>query len=198
MLTQSEIKYNRLMEKSEELFMQFGYKAVSMDQIAEAAGISKMTIYRYFSSKQDLFLEVLKLIMDKAYKQLEDEISKVDGTLDKINTLFHFNMETSKQYSFAFFQDVMDNQYILDKVMKRKKTAVRSIFEDIIRSGIEKGEVRKLDETFTANILMSLIDGITNNFLNEVTNKEELESFAEKFYDFLKHGLLGGKKSDNG
>ena len=52
MISQSEIKYNRMMEKAKELFFEFGYRATSMDQIAEESGISKMTIYRYFSSKE--------------------------------------------------------------------------------------------------------------------------------------------------
>lgn len=63
MISQSEIKYNRLMEKAEELFISLGYKGVSMDQIAKEAGISKMTIYKYFSSKEELFVKDRKSVV---------------------------------------------------------------------------------------------------------------------------------------
>lgn len=194
MLTQSEIKYNRLMEKSEELFIQLGYKAVSMDEIAEAAGISKMTIYKYFSSKEELFFTVLQVIMDKTYEYLKNEINKVDGTLEKINAMLTFNIEYSQKYSLAFYKDIMSDPKISNKVMEQKKIMSKAVFEDIIKNGMEIGDIRKVDEAFIANILIALIDGFGNGYFEEIKDKEDLEKFAEKFYDFLKYGLLGGKE----
>lgn len=198
MLTQSQIKYNKLMEKSEELFIQLGYKSVSMDQIAEAAGISKMTIYKYFSSKEELFLEVLQIVMDKSYEYLQNEINKVEGTLEKINAMLTFNIEYSQQYSLAFYKDIMSDPNIYNKIMEEKKKMTSTVFEDIIKSGMEKGDIRKVDEAFISNILIALVDGLGNGYFKEVTNKEDIEDFAEKFYDFLKYGLLGGKSQNNG
>lgn len=193
MLSQSEIKYNRLMEKAEELFTGLGYKAVSMDQIAEAAGISKMTIYKYFSSKEELFLSVLQSITEKTYKDLEDRVKSVDGTLEKIDILLSFTMEYTKQYSFAFYKDIMDTTYIAEKMMQEKKKMSNILFQNIIRNGIERGEIRNVDETFIATMLIALIDGLGGSVFDKITCKKEIEDFAEKFYDFLKYGLLGGK-----
>ncbi len=194
MLTQSEIKYNRLMEKSEELFIQLGYKAVSMDQIAEAAGISKMTIYKYFSSKEELVLTVLQAVIDKTYEYLKNEINKVDETVEKINTMLTFNREYSQKYSLAFYKDIINDPKISNKIMEQKKIMSKAIFEDIIKSGIERGDIRKVDEAFIANILIVLIEGIGSGYFEEIKGKEEIDSFVEKFYDFLKYGLLGGKE----
>lgn len=193
MSSSREIKYNRLMEKAEELFIQLGYKSVSMDQIAEAAGISKMTIYKYFPSKEELFFSILQSITERTYTQLEERVKSVDGTLEKIDVLLSFTMEYSKQYSFAFYKDIMDNPYIAEKLMQEKKKMSNKLFKDIVRSGINTGQIRNVDESFIANMLMALIDSISTNFFNKMTCKEELEDFAEKFYDFLKYGLLGGK-----
>lgn len=85
MLTQSEIKYRRLMEKAEELFVKRGYKAVTMDEIAKKAGISKMTIYGHFSSKEELFLEVVLSLMDRSYLFIENKIKEISGVLGKIH-----------------------------------------------------------------------------------------------------------------
>ena len=57
MANQSQKKFDRLMEKSKELFWKYGYNGVSVDQIAKEAGISKMTIYKHFSSKEDLLFK---------------------------------------------------------------------------------------------------------------------------------------------
>lgn len=194
MISQSEKKYNRLMEKAEELFIGLGYKAVSMDQIAEAAGISKMTIYRYFPSKEELFIETILSLADRIFLNIKEELKTIDGTLEKIDFLLNFGIEYSKKYSFALYKDIMENPYILDKIMKKKISMTKDIFRDIIRKGIGRGEIREVDEDFISHMLIILIEGIGKSYFNKITCNEELENLAENFYDFLKYGLLRGKE----
>lgn len=192
MTTQSEIKYNRLMKKAEELFISLGYKAVSMEEIAEAAGISKMTIYKHFSSKEDLFIEVVLTIANRTYTSLENEMGKVPDALGKINYLMQFNQTASKDYSLAFYKDVMSTPYIMEKLMKEKYRMSRILFEKIIREGIEKGEIRKVDINFITDMLIMIIGRFGEQFISKLESKEEIDKIIEHFYDFLKYGLLGG------
>ena len=193
MTNQSEVKYNRLMEKAESLFIEYGYKSVSMNQIAEAAGISKMTIYKYFPTKEELFISVLQLLMDKSYDYIDDRLKNIEGIIEKIDELLKYGIESSRNYSLVFYKDIMDNPIISAKVLQEKKRKSKEIFIDIIRTGKKRGEVRDVDEVFMANMLMALIDGTTANILNNIHDMKDIEDFAEKFYDFLKYGLLGGK-----
>lgn len=193
MTNQSEVKYNRLMEKAESLFIEYGYKSVSMNQIAEAAGISKMTIYKYFPTKEELFMSVLQLLMDKSYDYIDDRLKNIEGIIEKIDELLKYGIESSRNYSLVFYKDIMDNPIISAKVLQEKKRKSKEIFIDIIRTGKRRGEVRDVDEVFMANMLMALIDGTTANILNNIHDMKDIEDFAEKFYDFLKYGLLGGK-----
>jgi AcrR family transcriptional regulator len=179
------------MEKAEELFCKLGYKSVSMDEIADAAGISKMTIYKYFSSKEDLFIKVVESVSDNAYLKLESLINEVDGTIEKIDALLNFSLDSLRFFSVAFYKDVMDNQYIAKKLIENKKTMSKKIFMDIIEEGIGKGEVRKLDVEFVAEFLNIMIDGMLTNYSELITSEVELKDFCNNFYDFLKYGLLG-------
>lgn len=194
MARQSEIKYQRLMEKAETFFIKFGYKAVSMDKIAAAAGISKMTIYKHFPSKEELFIKVLQGIMERTFDYVKEEVEKIEGTMEKINFLFHYNLQSTKEYTLAFYKDIMENQYFLELAMKEKKRFARSIFEGIIKDGIERGEIRQVDVSFMADMLMALIDGISRDFFRHIHHDEALQDFIKKLYDFLKYGLFGGKE----
>ena len=91
----------------------------------------------------------------------------------------------------ALYKDILDNPYIYDAIIKEKKIMSRIIFEDIIREGMKKGEIRNIDGTFVANMLIALIDGMDKSIFNNINSKEDMEDFTEKFYDFLKYGLLG-------
>ncbi|WFA08564.1 TetR/AcrR family transcriptional regulator [Tissierella sp. Yu-01] len=191
MATQSEIKYDRLMEKAEELFCQLGYKAVSMDEIAAAAGISKMTIYKYFSSKEDLFFKVVESVSDRAYIKLENLITNVDGTIEKIDAMLNFSLDITNLFSVVFYKDVMENKYIAEKLVETKKIKSRKIFTEIITNGIEKGEIRNIDVEFIAELLNIIIDGLLRNHSGIIASEESIKYFSERFYDFLKYGLLG-------
>lgn len=193
MATQSEIKYKRLMEKAEELFIKLGYKAVSMDDIAEAAGISKMTIYKHFPSKEKLFLEVVLSLMDRVSAMLKEEMKKIPGTLEKINFMMNHNLKASKDYSFAFYKDAMEIPYVTEKLLEKKYRMGREIFEWIIREGVEKGEIRKVNVSFATDMLLMMIEGFAQKGFAEINSQEDLDAFTEDFYDFLKYGLLGGK-----
>ncbi|AOY78138.1 TetR/AcrR family transcriptional regulator [Clostridium formicaceticum] len=194
MTTQSEIKYNRLMEKAEELFAKLGYKAVSMDEIAEAAGISKMTIYKHFSSKEALFMEVVLSMMQKGTALIEEEMGKIPGTLEKIDFLMSYNMEASKNYSLAFYKDVMSIPYVTEKLLEEKYRISRIMFERIIKEGVEKGEIREVNVSFIVDMLIMMVETFGEKYFNKINTKEEIEGITSAFYDFLKYGLLGGKR----
>src|ERR1700731_406293 len=56
----------RILAAAGELFYRHGIRAVGVDSIAEAAGTNKMTLYRHFTSKDELVAEYLRRLADKA------------------------------------------------------------------------------------------------------------------------------------
>src|SRR5271167_1319308 len=57
-----------IVEAAERLFLQRGFGSVSMDELAEAAGVARRTLYNQFSSKEEIFREMLLRVSG----QLED------------------------------------------------------------------------------------------------------------------------------
>jgi len=53
-----EIK-ERIITKAEEMFLQFGYSKVKMEEVAGGLGISKKTLYKFFPSKENLIREIV-------------------------------------------------------------------------------------------------------------------------------------------
>jgi AcrR family transcriptional regulator len=51
----------RIREKAHGLFMQFGLRSVSMDDIANSLGMSKKTIYQYYADKDELIVAVIEV-----------------------------------------------------------------------------------------------------------------------------------------
>jgi AcrR family transcriptional regulator len=50
----------RILHEAYRKFIEYGYAAVSMQQIAGSAGVTKATLYHHFRDKEDLFFEVMR------------------------------------------------------------------------------------------------------------------------------------------
>lgn len=71
-----------------DLFVRDGFDA-GMDQIAATAGVSKVTVYNHFGSKEDLFTEVVGQAMDEAHTTMAEVRAGLAGTRDIRDALLH-------------------------------------------------------------------------------------------------------------
>lgn len=71
-----------LVEAASELFAEHGYEGVSLDRVAESAGVTKVIVYRHFGSKKDLYLQLLASHRDELLGTLAHGMS-AGGTLQQ-------------------------------------------------------------------------------------------------------------------
>lgn len=187
---QSEKKLKRLMEKSEELFVKYGYSAVTIDQIANEAGISKMTIYKYFRSKEDLFIEAFKKHIDYHINSIEQAVKSKYHTVDKIEFMYNYSMSLAKEYPELLLRDIMEKKSLFEKVSAIKLEKVLPLWKYILEDGIGKGEIRQFDIGFLSQLLMNMPNVVKN--MDFFGSKDEMIKFIGDFMNFIKYGLLGG------
>jgi TetR/AcrR family transcriptional repressor of mexJK operon len=70
-------KFDQVLEGAREIFMRDGFEGASVDDIARAAGVSKATLYSYFSDKRLLFSEVARL---ECNRQAEEALEVIGTT----------------------------------------------------------------------------------------------------------------------
>lgn len=75
-----EMKEDAILKAAKKLITKYGYKKVSMDEIALEAGVTKKTVYSYFDSKEELLNALIRKELEKMKKELE-EIEKQNGDL---------------------------------------------------------------------------------------------------------------------
>ena len=104
---------NKIIASSIECLQTYGLK-FSVDLLAEKMQISKKTIYKHFSSKEELSLEIFKSF----YTQLKNDIEKVMGEMvayeDKIEKLLLLYFESTKMHNDELF-----NKYNLNENLKK-------------------------------------------------------------------------------
>ena len=91
------MKKEQIIEAARKLFYQFGFKKVSMDEIAREAGVTKKTIYMYFNSKEEL----LKYFIEEEIKEMRQIVEEVESMnldfFDTVNTAIYRLLQYRKE-----------------------------------------------------------------------------------------------------
>lgn len=75
-------KRRAILDAAERAFLSSGYSVVTVDAVAERAGVSKQTVYAHFGSKQALFIELVTSMTREAGDQLDDDPPHLDDAHD--------------------------------------------------------------------------------------------------------------------
>ena len=111
----------------EELFLRFGIKSVSMDDVAADLGISKKTLYQMVESKDDLVVKVLEHHITREKSQFKELASQAVNALDEILILMDCNSQDLSQMKSNVVYDLQKyhrkawelmQQYQFDFVIK--------------------------------------------------------------------------------
>lgn len=188
MATQQEIKRQRLLEQAERLFLEKGFKAVTMEEMAAAAGISKMTIYNQFQSKENLFAEINLILIRRFNREVEQAVGKETNTFDRLRVYFEKGQGTADQISTAYFKDVYEMPYLIQAITAYKRETTLQILLDILDEGARCGEIREGDQTFVVHLLDVLTAGMMQ--LLPTMKDQEMMAFNFQLFDFIQRGLL--------
>jgi AcrR family transcriptional regulator len=147
-------------------FHRTGYYLTTMDDIVVESGLSKGTLYWYFSSKQDLFVSMLRQVMEP-FGQAMASIATCEGSaagkLRDCLALFRTEMVEVGPY-FGIMMETWaltrhDEQ--VEDVIREIYTPYADLMTHIVQEGVSDGEFEVGSPKGTALVLLALFDGIT-------------------------------------
>jgi AcrR family transcriptional regulator len=184
----------RITEKAHELFMRYGVRSVSMDDIAAQLGMSKKTLYQYYTDKEELVDAVLSLFLENNRKQCidgreraENAIHEVFQAFDMMQEMFS-NMNPSmvfelEKYHTAVYKKIQHHKYVF--------------LYQVLKQNLEKGIKEELYRPeINVDILTRFrIESMMLAFNSEVfpTNRTQLISIQEEILEHFIYGLATPK-----
>jgi AcrR family transcriptional regulator len=165
-LNLNDPKLLSILERTVELFYEFGIRNLNMDDISRNLGISKKTLYQYVNSKEDL-IERLFYFDEMKWS---NEMAKVDkGDLNAIEILIQVSMivfrELGKMNAKIKFELMKYYEPIFQRFMVRRQNQIFSQLSSNIERGIQEGLYRK-------DIKTELVAGLYVRNLVEMHNKD--------------------------
>jgi AcrR family transcriptional regulator len=138
----SRRSYQALLDAAEELFSAQGYDAVGTPEIAEKAGVSVGTFYRYFDDKHEVYLEIMRRTMVAAYNE----------TIERL---------TPEQFvGRARHETISEACAILFDHVLRRPQLTRSFMEMSLRDP-QVAELRRAFEQVAVQRIGALIEAVT-------------------------------------
>ncbi|HVK60685.1 MAG TPA: TetR/AcrR family transcriptional regulator [Bdellovibrionales bacterium] len=84
-MTKGERTRQRIIEVSAPVFNRYGFETTSMSQLMEVTGLEKGGLYRHFSSKEEIALEVFKYSEEKIYGPVFAALEKIEDPVDRLH-----------------------------------------------------------------------------------------------------------------
>ncbi len=147
-----------------KLLLERGYGRVSLDAVAADAGVSKATIYHYFSNKDDLLTQSLSRRMAEKQDELAQQVATTGGSAsDRLRTYLRAFWNRSAAPQSALWQQLLANEIVSDAPDVFAAWAHglidrwRSV-ERLIRDGQRLGEFRRdVDAAVAARTIVSAL-----------------------------------------
>ena len=125
------------------LFTDYGYKKVSMEEIASKAGVTKKTIYNYFHDKEELFEYFIKEELEKMTEVFEENLKEEKSFSERITKGLKEILIFRKNSDFirTIMKDISGNTNFISQYDE----AVINYLEEKINIAISKKEIKKCD-----------------------------------------------------
>ncbi len=176
----------KILEKAEELFLTFGFKSVTMDDIASKMGISKKTIYAHFNNKTQLVKETSLKVFENISQGIDCICSLNKNPIEEIFEIKKMVLEqlkgekTSPQYQLYKYYPEIHNT-----LKKKQFDIMQDCVLDNITKGVSQGLYRSdLNIDFVSRIYFLGITGIKDNdlFPSKIFSKKQLMEYYLEYH----------------
>ena len=175
-----------IINAARELFKNYGYKKVSMEEIAKEAKVTKKTVYSYFKDKESLFEYFIDEELETVKETIEGIESKELPFIKRISKILFYALNFKEKN--GLFKAISNDKdlSLLTKLKKKYDDIILKYIEDKIVKEIEKSTIKNCNPKLMAFIIYSIYLSIMFNYEDKL-NEEEI---VKEVTLILKDGLL--------
>jgi AcrR family transcriptional regulator len=185
-------RQEQILEAAAKLFAEHGYANADTQLLAEKLGVGKGTIYRYFPSKEEVFLAAADRAMRMLHERVEAGIQGIEDPLDRIAAAIRAYLAFFAEHS-EFVELLMQERAQFKDRKKptyfqhREARVVQ--WQALYRALIAEGRIRDMPVERITDVMSDLVYGtmFTNYFTGQ---RKPFEAQAQDILDVVFHGIL--------
>lgn len=187
---------DKILNVSKSHFASSGYEGTSMSMIAEGVGIRKPSLYSHYSSKADIFKDVLTLEFDEYLSFIKEVLNnKNQSAVERLYALFiehlprdeKMEMDNEFYYRFIKYPPVDIEEYTLSRYRETDQK-IFEMFDAVVKEGKEAGDIdASLSTRQIHELYFMMIDGIDT--MSMLYNFEEIKKSSENVWQVFYRGI---------
>jgi AcrR family transcriptional regulator len=182
----------QILETAARLFAEHGYANADTQLLAEKLGVGKGTIYRYFPSKEEVFLAAADRVMHLLHERVDAGIRGIEDPLDRIAAAIHAYLAFFAEHPEFVELLMQERAQFKDRnkptYFQHREARVQQ-WRELYRALIAQGRVRDMPVERITDVMSDLVYGtmFTNYFTGQ---RKPFEAQARDILDVVFHGIL--------
>jgi AcrR family transcriptional regulator len=174
-----------------EVLIQHGIGGLTMDRVAEAAGVGKGSLYNYFNNKRELIRFIHQRTVEPAMTALEETLATPDPAPVKLEAVLRkwFEHFAKHRTIFDFMFNDPRTQEMLEPSKRSARTAGIASFTKLLEQGIAEGSFRPIDAARASEIFLGAVI-ITTEQQMILGEQRPVDDSVSKLMDVFLNGLL--------
>ncbi len=177
------------------IFRQKGYHATSMQNIADAVGLQKGSLYHYISSKEELLFKIFERSTGALTKRLEEIIASKDPPTEKLRCAIEAHLTALCEQLDIYTVYLSERRVLAGRFNAKVRAEAERhgrLLEQIIQQGVKTGDFQTEDTKMTAFAVIGMC-----NWLHQWYNPEGRlapHEIARIFSDLVMSGLINKRR----
>ncbi|MFC1924235.1 TetR family transcriptional regulator [Chloroflexota bacterium] len=184
-------RYKAILQAAERLFVEKGYHGVSIEQIANAAGVSKGLVHYHYVNKEQLIVYVVEDVLAKLSTSLDDILKSNETSQTKIRIAIKTYLNLANpRLNLArtlLFENVLTENMskYLASLMEENTLKLAGLVDD----GITKGEFKPVNSRLVANLIRGAIFELIGEAAIQQREMRSLDELADGITEILCDGI---------
>ena len=190
----TEFRTAGILEAARSVFATKGFNDATVDDIANAAGVAKGTVYLYYRSKRDIYFSALKFGIQQMYAALDEQLKAESTTEGKLRALIAVKLayfDENRDF-FKIYYSELGNLCIhpgaIDSEFKTLYLEQARVIESILKEGARRKVLRAVRAEQAAFAISDIIRGVVTQRLLG-WSKSKTTQDVEFIFDLIWKGI---------
>ena len=185
----AHLRKEQLLDVALHVFAERGFHLTSMNDVADAAGVTKPVLYQHFPSKRALYLELLRSVGARLMEEITAAADRAEGPREQVEhglrAYFAFVAEHAAAYRLMFGGGTRRDAEFAEEAAQVERAMAGVIAELITVDGLEES-----DRLLYARGVVGLAEGTSRHWLNDSLDLDA-DVVAVRVADLAWRGLRG-------
>ncbi len=184
-----------ILDAADRLLARYGYKKMTMDDLAQEVGIGKGTIYLHFRSKEEIVLSHVDRIVERVLERLhalaQGDAAPAAKLREMLVARVMLRFDSVQQYSESISEVLRDLRSTLLERRERYFEREAEMIALVLVEGQRARVFRRQDATGTASALVAATNSLLpfNLSTRELGKRKDVEQAVQRIADLLLNGL---------